>query len=185
MAGPPPSCRPESANQARNWAASGAASLALEGSQPLNWPAGLLESAPRLRSLECRGVGSAHPRPAASLSLGPFSGLRRLSLEGCGLTDAVLDWAGFACMPALGRLSLRGNRLMTARFPAGSCPGLRELDLAHNEMEEWGEVDVPVWLQLCVLDLSHNRLRRLPARLGGLSKLERLQTGHNLSLIHI
>lgn len=146
--GPAPRPRPAGAvaitraavneSQARAWVATGIASLTGHsqgaGAPPLDaWPAALLAAAPRLRVLSCRGTLSPLCTPL-SIPLAPFGALQRLSLVGCQLPDAALDWRALGTMRALAKLSLRGNMLRVLPLSPGDLPALRELNVACNQL---------------------------------------------------
>ncbi|NXT22830.1 MFHA1 protein, partial [Syrrhaptes paradoxus] len=112
-----------------------------------------------------------------------LSGLRVLSLRRnrlCRLPAAALRHLG-----RLAELDLSHNRLrgLGDGGALAGLRGLRKLSLSHNELGAEGPGLPPRLTDLCCLeelDLSFNRLRRLPEGLGRLRHLRALDVDHNL-----
>ncbi|KAM6132626.1 malignant fibrous histiocytoma-amplified sequence 1 [Pterocles gutturalis] len=112
-----------------------------------------------------------------------LSGLRVLSLRRnrlCRLPAAALRHLG-----RLAELDLSHNRLrgLGDGGALAGLRGLRKLSLSHNELGAEGPGLPPRLAELCrleELDLSFNRLRRLPEGLGRLRHLRALDVDHNL-----
>uniref|UniRef100_A0A1D2A1G5 Ubiquitin-like domain-containing protein n=2 Tax=Auxenochlorella protothecoides TaxID=3075 RepID=A0A1D2A1G5_AUXPR len=166
--------------QIRVWKATGIASLGAGPGAPTldGWPPALLEAAPGLRVLSCHGALSPLANPF-SAPLAPFCALQRLSLTGCGLPSAALDWRALGALRALAKLSLRGNALRALPCAVGDLLALRELDVACNLLESLPGAAMAGWTTLTLLDVSHNQLRCLPGEVGACASLETLLAGNN------
>uniref|UniRef100_A0A8C9NDW6 Multifunctional ROCO family signaling regulator 1 n=1 Tax=Serinus canaria TaxID=9135 RepID=A0A8C9NDW6_SERCA len=122
--------------------------------------------------------GLTPPGQPNGRSLGRCRGLRRNRL--CRLPAAALRHLG-----RLAELDLSHNRLrgLGDGGALAGLRGLRKLSLSHNELGAEGPGLPPRLAELgCLeeLDLSFNRLRRLPEGLGRLRHLRTLDVDHNL-----
>ncbi|NWV65501.1 MFHA1 protein, partial [Malurus elegans] len=112
-----------------------------------------------------------------------LSGLRVLSLRRNRLSR--LPAAALRHLGRLAELDLSHNRLrgLGDGGALAGLRGLRKLSLSHNELGAEGQGLPPRLAELgCLeeLDLSFNRLRRLPEGLGRLRHLRTLDVDHNL-----
>ncbi|NWU69052.1 MFHA1 protein, partial [Pterocles burchelli] len=129
-------------------------------------------------NLSGRGLDELPEEVGAALS-----GLRVLSLRRnrlCRLPAAALRHLG-----RLAELDLSHNRLrgLGDGGALAGLRGLRKLSLSHNELGAEGPGLPPRLTELCrleELDVSFNRLRRLPEGLGRLRHLRALDVDHNL-----
>ncbi|KAJ6653510.1 hypothetical protein lerEdw1_009182, partial [Lerista edwardsae] len=114
------------------------------------------------------------------------SSLRVLSLRRTRLARLPAD-AALRHLGRLAELDLSHNRLRSLRDDGQALAllrGLRKLSLSHNQLGADGDGTLPAGLgglqQLEELDLSFNRLRRLPEEaLGRLQQLRTLDVDHN------
>ena len=128
-----------------------------------------LTAATALTSLEVHVNFSAPPLPADGLGavLAHLPRLQSLALTGCGLQD--LPAAGWAFMPALTSLDLTGNDLACLPAALSEATSLRQLHLSSNEQMGLSAQQLAALLSrlplLEKLDLTHMRLKELPAQL--------------------
>lgn len=126
------------------------------------------------------------------------SSLQRLSLNSCGLNDTALARLQLnkilhlthlyahsnqlttfprTLPPTLKYLDLHDNQLSEVKIPA--LPDLRQLSLKSNEIAHLDTNEFHNCYSLQMLDLSNNRLYRLPKdALAGLNSLEKLFLSH-------
>uniref|UniRef100_A0A8C5J2N3 Malignant fibrous histiocytoma amplified sequence 1 n=1 Tax=Junco hyemalis TaxID=40217 RepID=A0A8C5J2N3_JUNHY len=148
-------------------------------------------AAPRLPSLAAAALGELEALNLCGRGLeelpeevgAALSGLRVLSLRRNRL--ARLPAAALRHLDRLAELDLSHNRLrgLGDGGALAGLRGLRKLSLSHNELGAEGPGLPPRLAELgCLeeLDLSFNRLRRLPEGLGRLRHLRTLDVDHNL-----
>ncbi|XP_053921549.1 malignant fibrous histiocytoma-amplified sequence 1 isoform X2 [Cuculus canorus] len=179
--------QPEPAEAARPWRDAALRARKLRGERDpeaeVGPPGGPPPPAAPLAELEAlnlsgRGLEALPEEVGAALS-----GLRVLSLRRNRLSR--LPAAALRHLGRLAELDLSHNRLRGLGDGAAlaALRGLRKLSLSHNELGAEGP-GLPARLaelgRLEELDLSFNRLRRLPEGLGRLRHLRALDVDHNL-----
>ena len=122
-------------------------------------------------------------RSLQAASWRPLRLLDHLNVSGNQLTETAYEEV-ISSLPRLQTLDISFNLLSALRDPstgAGAHASLISLNVSHNVLESLSPGAFSGLSQLKELDLSHNRLGRLPASLFGHrpSRLSRLRLSHN------
>ncbi|XP_044480183.1 LRR repeats and ubiquitin-like domain-containing protein At2g30105 [Mangifera indica] len=127
-----------------------------------------------------------------------LAGLRKLVLDGNGLSDESIKWQGLTCLNLLQYLSLNKNCLKTLPCSLGRLTSLLQLHVADNELIALPN-EIGFLAELEVLKVNHNRISSIPSTIGNCTSLievdlssnhlselpDRFCSLHNLKALHL
>ncbi|KAJ0084979.1 hypothetical protein Patl1_31040 [Pistacia atlantica] len=99
-----------------------------------------------------------------------LTGLRKLSLDGNGLSDESINWRGLTSLKLLQVLSLSQNCLNTVPSTLGLLTSLQQLHVANNKLTAL-PIEIGNLTELEVLKVNNNRISSIPSNIGNCTSL--------------
>ncbi|XP_031271898.1 LRR repeats and ubiquitin-like domain-containing protein At2g30105 [Pistacia vera] len=107
-----------------------------------------------------------------------LTGLRKLSLDGNGLSDESINWQGLTSLKLLQVLSLSQNCLNTVPSTLGLLTSLQQLHVANNKLTAL-PIEIGNLTELEVLKVNNNRISSIPSNIGNCTSLIEVDLSSN------